>query len=518
MGKRDHIPKSLSLSAKIRSASSISEEDILKSKVVKDKHKVKPGSRLSEEDILKSGEKKQKPESVPEPQQPEEIKEEDITRAGVIRDKNKKLNKDIPVPVPEMESDPTPKKKFKEITDAQERKVAKRKIPSNLFVQEFAKALGCKTATEVLGSDVSFWYPFDCAPLDIIFGGGVPSGKVIECFGWESSGKSTITLEAAKAFIKYWVSMNNDNYVVLWLESESALDKVRAQYMGCDLSRFVVQEVETTEEGFKIIKAALEKAKDKNLHVFIAWDTIAAVLTDKEKTSGESNTGGMGEKARLIRSLLKDVSTLLGQTNSTLVFVNQMYKNFAPYGEKDEVPGGGGIKFHASIRCLMKRVGPPIEVILPNGNKITKGIEVELYTKKNKLTLPYQTCRMVINGESGLDKVETLARFLVMHKYIVVKGGWKYIEFGDNEYKFQNTEQLKEILEVKCPELKTYMNYLCYNLFASISPLLKVKLLGKLWEFEIQLYGERKTKITEEEFALATLLGRELLEEQDRIV
>jgi RecA/RadA recombinase len=329
---------------------------------------------------------------------------------------------------------------------------------------------------------------------------------------------STLALEASKAFMRFWDSHGNNNYAVLWLESESALDKVRAQYMGCDLSRFVVQEVETAEEGFKTIKLALEKAKEKDLHVFIVWDTIAAVLTEAEKATGEINTKGMGEKARLVRMLLKDVCTLLGQTDSTLFFVNQMYKNFNPYGEKDEVPGGGGIKFHASIRCLMKKVGPPIEGILSSGSKITRGIEVDLYTKKNKLTLPYQTCKLVVYGESGIDTVETLVKFLVLHKFITVKGSWKYIEFKDEEYGFQNADRLKEIFEIKCPELKIYMNYLCYNFMSSVSPLLKVKLLGKLWEYELQLYGEKKTKVTDNEFLLATLLGRELLEEQDRII
>lgn len=939
MAKQDHIPSIQGVQGivkKIRNIS-ISEEDILKSREVKDK--ISPD--ISEEDILRSRKKKVDPEETP----PEsKIEEEDILRSGQIKDKSKKLESKIPTPVLEREEDVLGKKK-KEITDADEKSVAKKKIVSNAFIKVLAKDLGCKVATEVLGSDVTHWYSFDCAPLDIVLGGGIPSGKVIEAFGWESSGKclnsntyvqivgnivkkvgdivigdkllsvdqnlrlsttevlaiekneqecfeiilrdgkvissssnhpyltvlgwkklenlkigdsiavprfipsdnsvedviseeeaeviglflgdgslkdrtprlhlgpakldvqarlkqligiigkgvenfevtdphnkkdskgfsvsvtdklceigngtknrhpnslkvffervgisgltnkdkiipscimegsdslviaclrglfatdgclrvklnlpsisfsqnseimmrqvqhlllrlgilskiklknsinqsgkrfpnwnldvlsrdsikkyleiigdynqdmvrdylsilksheqkdqwdsipkeiftyidkvrpkdktwnqlfpkirekdvrklnssrsqvgcigtilndkylldlsgsdiywdqikdiksiglqetidlqtestnfvandifvhnSTLALEGSKAFTKYWSSRNDDNYVVLWLESESALDKVRAQYMGCDLSRFVVQEVETAEDGFKTIKHALEKAKENGLKVLIVWDTIAAVLTDSEKATGEWNTKGMGEKARLIRLLLKDVNKLLGQTDSTLIFVNQMYKTFALYGEKDEVPGGGGIKFHASIRALMKRVGPPLEVVLPDGNKMTKGIEVDLYTKKNKLTLPYQTCKLVIYGESGIDTVETLVKFLTLHKYIETRGGWKYIEFNDKEYKFQNPDQLREIIEVTCPELKIYMNYLCYGFMSSVSPLLKVKLLGKLWDFELQLYGEKKTKISDEEFTLATLLGREILEEQDRII
>lgn len=543
MGKQDHVPKVKGLANKLnKSAAShpVSEDDVLKHSKsrktaepteaeileTKQPHKrarptpeeVRPAPPgPSEAEILKAKEKKEiekrSKQGILDDVSEANLTEEDITRAQEVKDKNKRLNSAVSEPVPETESDYKPKKKIREVTDADERKI-KKKIPVNTFIQSFASEIGCKVATDVLGSDVAFWYPFGCAPLDIVLGGGIPSGKIIECFGWESSGKSTLTLEASKAFTRYWSARGSDDYVILWLESESALDKVRAQYIGCDLSRFVVVEVDTVDYGFDTIKMALEKAKEKGIHVFISWDTIAAVLTKNEKAS--EFAGGMGDKARLIRRLLKDVSTLLGQTNSTLFFVNQLYQNLSPYGEKDIVPGGGGIKFHASIRCLMKKQQKPIEIVLPNGQVVAKGIEVDLYTKKNKLTLPYQTCKLIINNESGLDVVETLGRFLILNKFITVKGGWKYIEFGDEEYKFQNTEGLREILEVKCPELRTYMDYLCYHHYSTVSPLMKVKLLSSVWDYELKLYGEKKTKITDEEFSLATLLGRSVLEKQDK--
>lgn len=526
MGKQDHVPNVQGLKNRLRKSSAsqpVSEDDVLEHK--KPQHKrarptpeeVKPAPPgPTEADILKAKEKKEVEKRSKQgilDDSVSDLTEDDITRAQVVKDKNKRLNSAVAEPVPETESDYKPKKKVKEVTDADEKKISK-KIPVASFIKNFASEIGCKVATDVLGSDVAFWYPFGCAPLDIVLGGGIPSGKIIECFGWESSGKSTLTLEASKAFTRYWSAKGSDDYVILWLESESALDKVRAQYIGCDLSRFVVVEVDTVDYGFDTIKMALEKAKEKGIHVFISWDTIAAVLTKNEKAS--EFAGGMGDKARLIRRLLKDVSTLLGQTNSTLFFVNQLYQNLSPYGEKDIVPGGGGIKFHASIRCLMKKQQKPIEIVLPNGQVVAKGIEVDLYTKKNKLTLPYQTCKLIINNESGLDVVETLGRFLILNKFISVKGGWKYIEFGDEEYKFQNTDGLREILEVKCPELRTYMDYLCYHHYSTVSPLMKVKLLSSIWDYEMKLYGEKKTKITDEEFSLATLLGRSVLEKQDK--
>lgn len=545
--KQDTIPKFLAGKQK-RASTPVSEDDIMKSREVKEHKRATVATHVSEADILESKDKEKQhkrakptPEEVkPAPAGPSEadiikakeimevekrskrgildevsgsVQEEDVMRSQIVKDKNKRLSK-VPQDVPETESDRVPKKKVRQVTDAEQRKIEKRKPPALSFIQDFATEIGCKVATDVLGSDVAYWYPFGCAPLDIVFGGGIPSGKIIECFGWESSGKSTLTLEASKAFTRYWKARGKDNYVILWMESESALDKVRAQYIGCDLSRFVVVEVDTVDYGFERIKLALDMAKEKGLHVFISWDTIAAVLTKNEKAS--EFAGGMGEKARLIRRLLKDVSTMLGHTNSTLFFVNQLYQNLSPYGEKDIVPGGGGIKFHASIRCLMKKDPKPIEGILASGATLARGINVDLYTKKNKLTLPLQTCKLVINNESGLDVIETLSRFLTTNKYINIKGGWKYIDFGDTEYKFQNSDGLREILEVKNPDLRTYMDYLCYSHYASVSPLMKVKLLDNLWEYETLLYGEKKTKVSDEEFSLAALLGRSVLEEQDR--
>lgn len=378
-------------------------------------------------------------------------------------------------------------------------------------VKSLAEELGCSVATDVLASDISDWYTLDCPPIDVALGGGVPSGKIIEIFGWESSGKSTITLELSKAFTSYWTQKGDDNFAVLWIESESALDKVRAQYMGCDLSRFLIKEAETVDEGFKILKDTLERAAAKKMHLFIVWDTIAAVNTQAEK----DDEGGMNLKARMIRKQLKDISTALGVTNSTLIFVNQLYVNTSGYGEKYCVPGGKGIAFHSSIRIMMS-AGKTIEETLPNGNKVTRGIEAEIFTKKNKLTLPKQTIPIVINGESGLDRFETLMRFHITNKNIVVKSGWKYLTYKGEEYRFNNATQFRNLIENKVPELKTHLEYLCYAHYASISALSKVKLLEKLWWFENILYGERKTKVSEEEYELASLQGKLLMQEQDR--
>lgn len=482
--KKDKDDKKLSgLSNRIRkSTPSISEEDILKSQEIKDKRKRAGKGEVHPSPPLRSS--KGVVETVPE------VDEEE--------------HESVVVPMVE-----------KDIIDSKIKKSRGPVFQVSPLMGDFIKAIGANVATDILSSDVAHWYPIGCAPLDIVLGGGIPSGKTMEVFGWESSGKSTMALESVKAFQKYWKSVGKD-CLTLWIESESALDKVRASYMGCDLSSVAIKEADSVETGFDAIKTFLEYVKELKIPGFIVWDTIAAVLTENERN--DSWAGGMGEKARMIRKLMKQMSLLLGSTNSTLFFCNQMYQAFPVPGQRhveDGVHGGGGIKFHASIRCHMKRVGVPIEQTLPSGQKITKGIEVQLKTKKNKLTLPHQVCSLVINGESGLDFLETLVKFLTLHKYIEIKGSWKYINFDDEQFRFQNTETLSEIISVKCPNLKVYMDYLCYKHYASISPLAKVKLLEKLWEHE-RILKMKPTTITDEEYSMASLISRDLTEEQDK--
>lgn len=464
------------------------------------------------------------------------IKEEDVLKAQEIKDKRKRgggIDEEPPPsprkpkgpaviieavlePEPEPESAVQPVIEEKDVVDSKKVKGRGPSFKVNPLMDAFVKTIGGNVATDNLSSDVAHWYPFDCAPLDIVFGGGIPSGKTIEFFGWESSGKSTLAQEALKAFQRYW-SQRGEDCLCLWIESESAFDKVRADYMDLDLTNVGIKEADSVEAGFAAIDSFLDYVSTHKIPGFVCWDTIAAVLTENEKA--DSWAGGIGEKARMIRKLMKKVSLLLGATNSTLLFCNQMYSTFPTYGMKqkpeDESPGGGGIKFHSSIRCHMRRMGPPIEQILPNGQKITKGIEVELKTKKNKLALPHQKCFLTINGESGLDTLETLVKFLTFNKFIEIKGSWKYIEFNDDLIRFQNTEGLREIINVKNPILKVYMDYLCYKHYSSISALAKVRSLERLWEFERKL-GIETTTITDREYTMASLINRKFLEEQDR--
>jgi len=362
-----------------------------------------------------------------------------------------------------------------------------------------------------LNSEILHFYKTGFLPLDIILSGGsgFPSGRVVELFGWTGGGKSTLALFFTMAFTNYWKSLNQE-YIVLWIESESVFDKARAKYIGCDMENFFVSEVDTVEDGFTLMNKVQEKCTKHNIKLFIVWDTIAAVRTLNQKNTGEF-AGGMMEKPRVIWSSLKQITPQLAQNHTALVLVNQVYSNLSGGYES---PGGGGIKFFSSIRLDVKQIQEVIET-LPSGKDVSKAIVSELKAIKNKITLPKQAIDMYIKGESGFDLQESEFRFYTQSQIFVPSGSWKKIVIGTEEYAFQNYEGYIEKLQgvSGVDSLLTYQTYLYY---ANISPLMKVNLIDKIWEYENDKFGEKKTELTSKEVEVAKFISESLKAEIEK--
>jgi len=404
-----------------------------------------------------------------------------------------------------------------------------------------------KLFTDNLASDANFVYSFDCVPMDLLFGGGIYSGKIYEFFGENSHGKSTLALEVTKAFAAYWKQKQVEKYGILWEEAESALDKTRALYMECPVEKFLVCEADTLETFKASVDATLDKAIKNNMPLIIVCDTIAALQTENEAhpkidKNGKANTwsGGMMEKPRVIWAMLRDLTPKLARANCTLILVNQVYGG-GEY-EAPESPGGGGIKFYSSARIRVMRSAFE-KVLMPSGEERTVGIRTRLISVKNKLTLPNQQIEVVIKGETGIDKFETTYNFLVNAKHITMSGSWKNLEFPvkngyydqtrlqnpedpksgplyvEPEFEkltFQAPSKLKEMIEFKNPQIKDWMNYLCYKHACTFSPLMKVKIVDKAWAYEEKFYGKRMTELTEKEKSAAAILHKIQAEEDEK--
>ena len=257
--------------------------------------------------------------------------------------------------------------------------------------------------------DVRIWIPSGITMLDYALGGGLPVGRISEVFSDnESEGKTTTLLH-------FVVSVQRAGGAVIWLESESAMDKPRAQGIGVDLSNMIIWSPDTLEDGFRFINDVIQKiSEDKDLKdkpTLIVWDTIAMARTEAER-DGDAFRDGIGAAPRTIATALKNYTQELYKYNVHLCLVNQSYTNIntTGYGGPGfETPGGKRIKFASSVRIHLRR-GSTI------GDKPTLGREDEKLgiiswatTRKNKLALANRTVPMALYGKTGLNDIMTLA-------------------------------------------------------------------------------------------------------------
>lgn len=325
-----------------------------------------------------------------------------------------------------------------------------------------------------------------------------------------NSGKSALSLVFSKTFTEYWKE-KNQKCVVLWIEAESAFDKMRARYFGCDLDRYLIMEAIDVEDAFQKMETTIMSASNKGIKLFIVLDTIAALQTTKERESGQFS-GGIAEKPRVIKNCLRKLVPLLGQTDTTLILVNQVYTTLGSYVPSSESPGGGGIKFFSSIRANIT-VKKKDVTVLPSGEEVTKAIISEVFTKKNKITLPQQKCLIYLYGDKGIDPYLTAYEYMVKNK--LFKGAaWKTYtsrkmtdgQVVNFEIKFQNENQLKDKAEAESINILDYFDYEVTKNFADTSPFIKVKLIQDLWDFEEAHFGQKESTLTEEEKDLAKLI------------
>src|SRR5208283_2039186 len=385
-----------------------------------------------------------------------------------------------------------PKKNKDEIEVKSIEKTGNKDIGYEQFMKEVEKEVdSVYSVFDELKSDSKYIYPFNCSPLDVAFGGGIHSGRIYEFYGPPSQGKSTLTLEAEKAFCNYWKSLGEDKYAILHIESESVFDKIRAKYIGLPIERILISEADTVEKGLITIEKCAEKAIQNNMKLFIDWDTLASIPTEAEMIKGTYG-GGMAEKARVLRQAMRKLTSILAQGDISIIFVNQIYASFNQYNPEPISPGGDGIKFHASVRVFVKQL-EDIKDIAANGQEVITGILTNCFFRKNKLAMPKQNVPIVINGERGFDSWKTLYRFLVTNKIVNVAGGWKNVIFKDQEFKFQNEEGLKEIIEMREPKLKEFLDYMVIKAYGARSPLMKVKLIENIWTYEERELGGRIT-------------------------
>ena len=269
--------------------------------------------------------------------------------------------------------------------------------------------------------------------LDLALGiGGLPRGRIVEIYGPESSGKTTVALhvvaEAQKA-----------GGEAVFIDVEHALDPVYAQALGVDIDSLLVSQPDTGEQALEICEA-LERSGAVDV---VVVDSVAAMVT-KAEIEGEMGESHVGLQARLMSQALRKLTGAIGKSNCVVIFINQLREKIGVmYGNPETTPGGRALKFYASVRLDVRR----IEQLKSGGEVI--GNRTRVKTVKNKVAPPFKEAEFDIMYGEGISKVGEILDLGVKLEIIGRSGTW--FNYGDTRLG-QGRDNAKEFLKAN-PEL-----------------------------------------------------------------
>ena len=290
--------------------------------------------------------------------------------------------------------------------------------------------------------------PTGCLDLDMALGvGGLPRGRVVEIYGPESSGKTTVALHVVAEAQKM-------GGVAAFIDAEHALDPVYARKLGVDVDQLYVSQPDTGEQALEICEALVRSGAID----IVVIDSVAA-LVPKAEIDGEMGDSFVGLQARLMSQALRKLTGIVNKTNSTCIFINQLREKVGVmYGNPETTPGGRALKFYASVRIDIRRGEQ-----LKDGTTVV-GNRTKAKIVKNKVAPPFRTAEFDILYGEGISKEGSLLDNAVALDIIHKSGAW--FSYGDQRIG-QGRENTRKFLKEN-PETA-----------AEIDKLVRAELMGK---------------------------------------
>ena len=244
--------------------------------------------------------------------------------------------------------------------------------------------------------------------LDIALGaGGLPMGRIVEVYGPESSGKTTLTLEVI-------AEAQRNGKICAFIDAEHALDPVYAEKLGVDINELLISQPDTGEQALEICDMLTRSGAVD----VIVVDSVAA-LTPKAEIEGDIGDSHMGLAARMMSQAMRKMTGNLKQSNTMLIFINQIrMKIGVMFGNPETTTGGNALKFYASVRLDIRRIGA-----VKNGDEIV-GNDTRVKVVKNKVAPPFKQAEFQILYGQGINNLGELIDLGVKNGFVEKAGAW----------------------------------------------------------------------------------------------
>jgi recombination protein RecA len=302
--------------------------------------------------------------------------------------------------------------------------------------KQFGKGSIMKMGEGSIGNDI---IPVSTGSLglDIALGiGGLPRGRVVEIYGPESSGKTTLTLQVI-------AEMQKTGGTAAFIDAEHALDPQYAQKLGVNINDLLISQPDNGEQALEIADMLVRSGSVD----IVVVDSVAA-LTPRAEIEGEMGDSHMGLQARLMSQALRKLTANIKRSNTLVIFINQIrMKIGVMFGNPETTTGGNALKFYASVRIDIRRTGS-----IKSGEEVI-GSETRVKVVKNKVAPPFKTADFDILYGEGISREGEIIELGVIHKIVDKSGSWyaykgeKIGQGKDNTRKFlkDNPEMAQEI-------------------------------------------------------------------------